>query len=227
MEIKIVHFSDTHNRHKQVKLEECDIAIFSGDMSGRGKKSEVENFMKWFSQQTQCTEKIVIAGNHDIAFDPKFEKETESNSWLDELLEKYESNKCFHYLENCGINLYNLNIWGSPITPWFHGNRWAFNKYRGDDIKKEWEQIPKNTDIIVTHGPVMYKLDYVPENQEYTGCEDLRKIVKEIKPKLHLSGHIHEGYGIEEDANTIYSNACICNHRYEPVNKPNIFKLEI
>ena len=45
-------------------------------------------------------------------------------------------------------------------------------------------------------------------------------IANEIKPLIHISGHIHECYGYDYDENTHYFNASICSHQYEPVNKP-------
>ncbi|KKM26525.1 hypothetical protein LCGC14_1583840, partial [marine sediment metagenome] len=44
--------------------------------------------------------------------------------------------------------------------------------------------------------------------------------IKEIKPKFHISGHIHEGYGIYQDENTTYINAALHDDFYELVNKP-------
>jgi Icc-related predicted phosphoesterase len=44
--------------------------------------------------------------------------------------------------------------------------------------------------------------------------------VQSIKPLIHISGHIHECYGYDYDENTHYFNASICNHQYEPLNKP-------
>jgi 3',5'-cyclic AMP phosphodiesterase CpdA len=70
--MRITFISDTHNKHKQVKLPECDIAIFAGDATSVGHKHEVESFLKWYSKQDQCKHKIFIAGNHDRSFDVKF-----------------------------------------------------------------------------------------------------------------------------------------------------------
>jgi Icc-related predicted phosphoesterase len=46
------------------------------------------------------------------------------------------------------------------------------------------------------------------------------KRVEEIKPKIHVFGHIHEGYGYVFDGNTHYINAAVLNGRYEFRNKP-------
>ena len=137
-----------------------------------------------------------------------------------DIISDIQSSGNIHYLENSSVNINGFNIWGSPITPWFHGDRWAFNKHRGDEIKAVWDTIPMNTDIIVTHGPVAYKLDFTVYDKLYVGCEDLRKAVNTIKPKLHISGHIHEGYDVDYDEHTTYVNASICTLSYDPTNKP-------
>jgi Icc-related predicted phosphoesterase len=83
-----------------------------------------------------------------------------------------------------------------------------------------WEQIPLDINILITHGPVAYKLDYTYYDKLYVGCEQLRYQVEKIKPLLYISGHIHEGYGYEYDINTHYFNASVCNINYEPINEP-------
>jgi Icc-related predicted phosphoesterase len=224
MEVKICVISDTHNRHKKIIIPPCDILIHCGDFSGQGRKSEVKDFFKWFSRQHQAINKVLIAGNHDRSFDPKFYADYDTEEWLPDLMKEYNSS--FTYLENESTEICGLKIWGSPVTPWFHGEHWAFNKHRGEEIRQVWANIPRDTDIIVTHGPVACKCDYT-EDKEYAGCEDLRYITKMIKPKLVCGGHIHEAYGVEEDNDTIYVNASTCNLRYDPVNKPIEIILDI
>lgn len=43
-----------------------------------------------------------------------------------------------------------LKIWGSPIQHEFFN--WAFNRKRGKEIKKHWDLIPSDTNILITHG---------------------------------------------------------------------------
>ena len=49
--------------------------------------------------------------------------------------------------------------------------------------------------------------------------------MKLVKPKLHLFGHIHEGYGTLQTKETLFINASICNVRYAPVNEPIVLTL--
>ena len=208
-------------------LPESDLLIHAGDLTGQGLKGEVESILKWFEEVApRYTNGVVfIAGNHDRSFDPKFnlESETEKPLWLQEALSSLPSS--VQYLENESIIIDGLKIWGSPITPWFHGDRWAFNKRRGFDIAEVWDQIPVDTDVIVTHGPSAGKLDFTTYDKLYVGCENLRYKIKALKPKLHIFGHIHEGYGMDYDDDTTYYNASICTLGYEPDNKPFIIEL--
>lgn len=232
--MKLVCISDTHNQHKNLShLPDGDILLHAGDISGIGRREEVLDFINWTVKQApRYTYGVVfIAGNHDRCFDPKFgeyafedkQKEGSKNKpkWLiDTLHDLKRDNIGVHYLENNWVELGGVKIWGSPITPWFHGDRWAFNKHRGLDIREVWDQIPLDTDIVITHGPVSYKLDYIPRTQEYVGCEDLRRTVEGVCPLMHISGHIHEGYGVEYNVHTTFINAATCNEFYEPNNKP-------
>ena len=93
MKFKVVAFSDTHVKHKKITIPECDLAIFAGDCTSIGYKHEIDSFLTWFGKQDQCIFKIFIAGNHDLCFDPKFEKDLHSSEWLPELLKKHGVNE--------------------------------------------------------------------------------------------------------------------------------------
>lgn len=224
MELVISAFSDTHNKHKKIVLPECDLAIFSGDFSTLGYRKELRLFLSWLSKQTQCKKIVFIAGNHDLCFDKSKDTITGADLWLPDMLTEFNVNTSgidndsrIIYLENSSINLYGLNIWGSPITPDFNPARWAFNKSRGRNISMVWDSIPDDTDIVITHGPPFKILDFVDFNREYAGCIDLAKRIKEVKPKLHVFGHIHENFAIEEHDGIMYCNAAVLNHYADTV----------
>lgn len=236
--MKIIHISDTHQQHKQIKWgfepKDFDLIICSGDVTHTGQKHELESFFNWF-KKIPTIYKIFIYGNHDKCGDPKFygsgvpgdNKKTEfgQGEWVQEIIDDYVSNPLNFYLENSSCQIEGINFWGSPITPWFHGDWWAFNKHRGYEINEIWNQIPEDTDVLITHGPPMGHGDYVIQDQVYVGCEALRYRIKEIKPLLHLFGHIHCSYGISYDESTIYSNGALCNDYNELQNKPLLFEI--
>jgi Icc-related predicted phosphoesterase len=215
MKKRITFIIDTHTKHEKLNgfLTGGDILIHAGDLTGRGYITEIENFMKWYDKINNYDTKIFIAGNHDFGFQ-------DDNQKLRGLLTGY---KTIDYLEDelmmVGEDYDNMvKIWGTPWQPEFHN--WAFNLPRGEKLKEKWDMIPMNTDILITHGPPLGKLDYVRYPNENVGCEELMKRVEEVKPKIHVFGHIHEGYGYVFDGNTHYINAAVLNGRYEYRNKP-------
>lgn len=60
---------------------------------------------------------------------------------------------------------------------------------------------------------------------ENVGCDDLIRCVEVIKPRLHVFGHIHEAYGVENRGRTIFANASSCDLSYNPINPPLVFDL--
>ena len=76
-----------------------------------------------------------------------------------------------HYLCDSGLEFEGLKIWGSPYTPTF--GKWNFMRNRGDEIKKHWDLIPSDVDILVTHGPPYGIFDETIDGI-HAGCEDLR-----------------------------------------------------
>ena len=240
MKMKITHISDTHNKHNQLNglLPGGDLLIHSGDISSLGRQSEVERFVKWFNGIDNYTNKIFIAGNHDMTFESEvlyrkkaqyFDGTTDWDlpavegkpDWLKELL-GIHLHPNVSYLENSDVTIDGIKIWGSPITPSF-GYGWAFNKDRRHDINEVWNTIPMDTDIVITHGPIYGYCDKTANTNENVGCEQLYHRLKEVKPYLHFSGHIHEAYGYKETNWGYAFNGCNCNLRYEVYNEPITF----
>ena len=234
MDLRIVIISDTHELHDEVRLPDGDVLICSGDVSRNGKVQAIAGFVSWFAAQSHPF-KILIAGNHDFLFE------------RDRVRASHVLPADIIYLEDSGRELdldghtnspwpsgpngssgknrsSVLKLWGSPVTPWFFD--WAFNRQRGLEIRRHWDLIPSDVDILVTHGPPYGILD---ENSsgEHTGCEELLAAVNRIKPKLHVFGHIHEGYGREQRGGITFVNGCQVDERYRLVNEPQVVTLSL
>ena len=202
--------ADTHSRHRSIRLPKGDVLIHAGDISYRGEKLEVEDFLTWFRKQ-DFEHKIFIAGNHDFLLEKAKPKEID-NLILDDII----------YLNDSSTLVNGYKIWGSPVTPRFFN--WAFNRARGEAIRKHWELIPSDTHLLITHGPPYGILDQVA-NEQHVGCKDLLNRVVEIKPLVHVFGHIHESYGSTKNMGIRFINASQTNESYEVVNKPVVFEL--
>jgi predicted phosphodiesterase len=223
MKKTITFISDTHGKHNQLNkdLPGGDILIHAGDfMNGGYDFQEAEDFLEWFNKIDNYTDKIFIAGNHDRVFE-------NIPHWVEKTLPNYPT---IDYLQdeewvdyNDGPNGEstedNIRIYGSPWQPEFYN--WAFNLPRnGEKMKAKWDAIPTNIDILVTHGPPYGYLDTPGGSSLRVGCEMLRYRVDEIKPKIHVFGHIHGSAGYHFNGHTHFINASILNERYTYQNPP-------
>lgn len=211
--MKIVLISDTHEQHEQVTIPKCDVLIHAGDLTYRGEIPAVKSALAWLDKQP-ADHVIAIAGNHDFLFEerPVIAKDLLLRTRI-------------QYLENSGTTIGGIKFWGSPLTPKFFD--WAFMYDRAEG-KQIWEQIPSDTDVLITHGPGYGMLDQAAPHRgsEHLGCFDLRKRVLEIKPKIHVFGHIHGGNtGSVEIFETTYYNASVVNEAYKVVNDPHVVEL--
>jgi len=187
--------SDTHNGHKKLVLPNADILIHSGDFTSMGHEHEVKAFLKWFSKVGDFKYRIFIAGNHDWLFDT-------SKGLAKSLI---PSNLI--YLEDDGVEVLGLNIYGTPVSPVFFD--WAFMKEEFR-LKDHWEAVPDDTDILITHCPPKGILDFV--GCDYTGSSTLYyEVTNRIKPLVSVFGHIHDKHGVIEFDGTHYINACNAN----------------
>lgn len=205
--MQIIAISDTHGQHRNLKVPDGDILIHAGDISRGGTKEQVINFLEWFSEQNH-PHKIFIAGNHDFFFEEAHAEEI-SKLIPDGVI----------YLNDSGVEINGVKFWGSPITPWF--NNWAFNRQRGAEIKKYWDLIPNDIDVLVTHGPPFGILDETVYGKR-TGCEELLLRVYHVMPKYHIFGHIHEDCGCLTKRGTTFVNASVLDDWYKLKNKPKI-----
>lgn len=225
---RIVAISDTHNRHDQIKDFRDDdthtplggdIIIHAGDALVRGDLVEFQKFIDWFCE-LDFIHRIYVAGNHDFI--------AENNTAL---VRQMCSERGVIYLQDEEIIIDGIKIYGSPNTPFFYD--YAFNCARNEAeralynkplIKRYWDNIPEDTNILVTHGPpygILDELHYVngdPKGQ-FVGCVDLLDAVKRIKPDIHIFGHIHYhgGRQVCKDGTSFY-NVSVCDETYYPSN---------
>lgn len=205
--MKIVCISDTHNHHQVLDgiIPAGDILIHGGDIAIHGSVAEIQEFINWFSQLPHRY-KIFVGGNHDGALE---HSKHLINIPADVI-----------YLENQLIEIEGLKIWGSPVSPPYRsfGFMW-------DDLKRQalYANMP-DCDILINHSPALDSLDKIIE-ERHVGCEFLKDAIERVKPRLVISGHIHEGYGKLEQNGIVYVNASIMTRYYKPLNQPIIVEL--
>ncbi|MDD2191025.1 MAG: metallophosphatase domain-containing protein [Bacteroidales bacterium] len=199
--MRILHISDTHNKHRQVKnLPSADLIIHSGDVSFAGTEDELINFIDWF-RSLDYKYKIFIGGNHDFYLE-ETKKET---------IQSLLPNNCY-YLDKSEITIENINFFGLPFF---------VSESMSGDYEQSIKLIPKDTNILITHRPPYGILDY--SGTINYGCQDLLKAISKIKPRYNLFGHIHDAYGVKETPHTTFANTALVDEHYHLINKPFVF----
>lgn len=213
---KIICISDTHNMHRRMEVPFGDILVHCGDFSKIGTLEETGEFLHWMDEQPHQY-KIFISGNHDFY----------CQDYTEELRKQLNG---IIYLQDEEVTINGLRIYGSPWQPKVT-NTWAFN-YRRGSSNGVWDKIPEGLDILITHGPPNGILDFVERHRgmdvfSNVGCEELwtKVISMSERPKVHMFGHIHEGYGIQESYGVKFINAASCTRLYQPTNPPIVIEL--
>jgi len=212
--MKVVGISDTHSYTPYSNIPDGDVIVHAGDFTSRGSAVEVSRFAYWFGNLPH-THKITIVGNHELTFESDFHL-------MKQVLQKDND---IIFLHDSEIIIDGIKFYGSPWQPEFYN--WAFNLPRNTGaLQQKWDQIPQDTDIVITHGPVDGILDWC-ENGTTVGCKELANtLFTKVKPKVHIFGHIHESYGAERHQDIVFINASTCNARYMPVNQPIVFEVQ-
>ncbi len=189
--MRIVLISDSHGLHRELAVPGGDLLIHAGDFTFYSKPpSIVFDFNAWLGTLPH-RHKIVTCGNHEFLLEDPRQRSAITNATL---------------LIDSGVEVEGIKIWGSPTTPLYGG---AFGKSNPADRKRNWAQIPEGLDILITHGPPFAILDHGGGAQRREGCPQLLEAVFQARPRLHVFGHIHAGYGTLRTPDTIFVNASL------------------
>lgn len=217
--MRIMCLSDTHTMHYKLDLnmlQGIDCVVHTGDFSN-GDELSTDNFLCWFAD-LPVKHKILVAGNHDKYV-------MHSN---DRFKRKVALLGGMHYLEDSGVEIEGVKFWGTPWVNKFYN--WSFMAYESD-LSKIYKLIPKDTQVLLSHGPAQGYLDFVPRiGGGHVGSLALRNKVKRLKDlKYHIFGHIHCGAGVldvETKSNKYTAvNASVLNDDYRWVNQPIIIEI--
>lgn len=204
--MRILCMSDLHGHLPRVdKLPDANLVLLGGDYCrDHTDRLWYETvFAQWVGDIARRGMPVCsVAGNHDKLFqdEPTFPR----------------SRFKWAYLEDDGIDLNGVKIWGSPWQPTY-GYGWAFNLDE-PQLAAKWELIPVDTQILLLHGPPHGYGDFSPYGKVHTGSPSLLARIEQVKPRLVVNGHIHSGYGIRQIGDTVVVNASLCDERYTPSN---------
>lgn len=212
--VRLVCFSDTHGKSKELIVPAGDFLICVGDVSNFGRKEELKKFFEWF-QDHPHKYKIFLPGNHD------------RNRWV-----RFHKNRTQYYRDTYPSVRFWLHDYEEIEGIKFYGCFSMTAKY-GQPIN---EDAPNKVDVLLTHSPPYRARDQVPlervlkeDNLDvFRGDKLVRAYVQQVVPKIHIVGHIHEGHGVEKMlcGTTVYNVSC-CDYEGNIAHQPTVIDYDI
>jgi Icc-related predicted phosphoesterase len=203
---KIICFSDLHGQYSK-KLTQWftnnpgDLLLFAGDIQCNNFDTG-EKFLSWINM-LPYKDKVIIFGNHDGNYE-----------YTLDLVRQYDN---IYILNHKSINIQGIKIFGSPYSLPFLD--WYFMKTE-KELKILYEEIPEDTDILITHCGPFGVLDLTVDGI-VTGSISLANRISKLKNlKYNIFGHIHESYGIKIIDGVNYINASVLDDKYKLKNLP-------
>mmetsp|Transcript_12286 Transcript_12286/g.40330 ORF Transcript_12286/g.40330 Transcript_12286/m.40330 type:complete len:267 (+) Transcript_12286:192-992(+) len=195
---RIVCLSDVHERYHLADLPPGDVLIIAGDIltisrhfSREAALAKMRRFASWLRRRPH-TKKLVIGGNHDV------------------ILQEIGFERAQALFEGCDyVEDGEVSFEGgcrAYATP--HSRGTSANRAFQDRAAERLAAIPRNLDVLVTHGPLL--------------DEELAR----FNPRVHVCGHIHQDHGVVEKAGGVTCvNAAFMGRKYTPTNHPIVIDL--
>jgi Icc-related predicted phosphoesterase len=186
--------ADTHRKHRELTIPECDILIHCGDFCSFEQEDEktLDDVDVWFAE-VPAKHVVCVGGNHDFLLQRREFRFAQAT-----------------FLEDSLIEIDGLSIYGSPWCPDLSG----FAYYATEDqLIERWRKIPSGVDILITHTPPYGFLDVPTSGDVHLGCPHLHNELRRIRPRLHVFGHVHASHGAHTEGGTRFVNAAVVSGR--------------
>jgi len=175
--MKILAFTDIHESKSKIdqilkKSKDVDLLICCGDFTYF--ENDLKGVIKALAKANKPT--IILHGNHEYAPNVKA------------ICEKYDN---MIFLNDSLYTFGNLQFFAHG------GGGFSYTDKKLEVIAKKIEpKLDKSKKLIfITHAPPYgTKLDLLPF-PGHVGCQSIVKVIIDLKPVIHLSGHLHENEG--------------------------------
>lgn len=152
-------------------------------------------FMKW-AESLPVKKVLFIAGNHDFFLENIWNTYYSANGVMRGLFGTEDYQNKILYLQDTEYIIDGIKFYG---TPWVKDlSNWAFYA-DNDDIKEIFAEIPKDTDVLLTHMPATIgdAGKVLQEGRNFNrdfGSKELSKVItNRSNLKYALCGHVHSG----------------------------------
>ncbi len=222
--MKIVATSDLHGYLPEIPG--CDILLIGGDVTpvwNHERKYQADwlrgPFSDWL-QSLPAKNIVGVGGNHDFVLQSGYTTLGYELPW--------------QFLDNEDVVVAttggeSVKIWGSSYSNKF-GN-WA-NMAWERELADIWRSIPRDIDILMTHGPAYGHGDLVAPRYRGHGRDSrvgspslTNQLAYEDWPNLkaHVFGHIHSDPGVTEAGGIKRMNVSHLDDDYKPAYEPTEF----
>lgn len=185
--MELLAITDVHGRTQVSKWiielsKDFDLLAIAGDVAEWGDEKFFRNFYKYLSDNNIKT--LFVPGNHDPILELS----------LDKISNLHGRSINFDDLTFCGIG-------GSNPTP--------FNTPFELDDDRAYEllfRLPDKIDVLISHAsPYGTKCDRSYRG-DHIGSKPVRSFIDKAKPKVVISGHVHEARSIDFLGDTLIVN---------------------
>lgn len=188
---------------------DANILAFAGDLT-TGLIRNAIAFFTWAEQFVPYFDDvIVVPGNHDGCFDTAAQ-----------LMQTEAGNRGLNLLVDAALDAHGTRVYGTPWSTRF-GHWYFMDDERG--LEQRYQQIPADTQLLISHGPAYGYLDVVRRDGSHAGSRALRDCIENRLDGLQalVHGHIHESRGRRDIRQrlTAYNVACL-DDRYCMVADP-------
>lgn len=221
IKMKICATSDLHGYLPDI--EPCDLLLICGDITPLDIQTNMPESERWLEEvfipwvdSLPVDQVILIAGNHDFAFE-RIDRKVELILRTSKI--RYLRNETTTYMSNDGET---VTIFGTPYCKIFGG--WAFMR-SPEKLKEKYSEIPENVDILISHdAPMIGEVGMIKEGGwagTEAGNSQLAEEIMKKKPKWCFCGHIHSGeHSITEHEGIKLANVSLVDETYKPTNMP-------